>query len=716
MPEPAKKEPRIVIVRRTKEGKEIPIGQNVPKVAGEVEKEEQKKKEAKTEDPKKSEEKKVEPKKPDGDKPTKKATETLKKFSESKLPEKSRSGGSSISEEEFKQHRESMKPAKAGMGYSRADQPSHKEWKQRSKELKPKEKEKVIEKPSVEAKHGYSGGSSISEEEFKQRRESMKPVKAGMGYSKQREPSEGEWQRRAKVKQFQVKQAAHQKKQQLARESILHTPSPTEGIGGKPHPLAERLKQVPLAIGQKISQAATALSEKIKGSKKQLTKPNTAVTEQPKLEKPVVNEPKKAKTDEKGPALVVPVSHQLQAPKPVSVSSAEKISPKKTPSLPTKGEEHMPDAFEARGWTKSMWLLKAMFELSKARRPSISSFSSKGTTPTRPSTGMKPISTESAKPARMGMRPSPQTDIVKPARPATHEGPSKASFKTQEPSVKLSDVSNRTKTGAGGDETEATSKEVQLGRAKEAITKIKGKAEQFRQKQSEVKQKQEQNKLLISKPEESTKLTIKKPIQQEGKPEDKPESKPEGKLVEGKEKKKGPLAGAAFGEGYALGSIIGQETGASRTGGTTPVTMGTQFGLQKLQQLSTPGAGGGPGYFPKMGAGGPRLVGTASTSSKSIEAGKGVRLVPNPSLPTTKGVRLVPDTIPEVKKDFGYGGKGEVESFVSKPSTLPMLTPKERSQERVDKKDREKRLKLYVDAANFPKKENVGKGLYIRCQ
>jgi len=72
------------------------------------------------------------------------------------------------------------------------------------------------------------------------------------------------------------------------------------------------------------------------------------------------------------------------------------------------------------------------------------------------------------------------------------------------------------------------------------------------------------------------------------------------------------FAAPKFGEGYAIGSIIGQETGSSPIGGTTPVTIGTQYGLQKLQQTSTPGAGGGQGYFPRMGAGGPRLAGTAA--------------------------------------------------------------------------------------------------------
>lgn len=80
---------------------------------------------------------------------------------------------------------------------------------------------------------------------------------------------------------------------------------------------------------------------------------------------------------------------------------------------------------------------------------------------------------------------------------------------------------------------------------------------------------------------------------------------------------KGPGATPAFGEGYAVGSIIGQETGGSRTGGTTPVTIGTQYGLTKLQQQGTPGAGGGPGYFPEIGAGGPRLSGRATTSGAS---------------------------------------------------------------------------------------------------
>jgi hypothetical protein len=112
------------------------------------------------------------------------------------------------------------------------------------------------------------------------------------------------------------------------------------------------------------------------------------------------------------------------------------------------------------------------------------------------------------------------------------------------------------------------------------------------------------------------------------------EEKP--KLSPSKASSGGQTVGPAFGEGFAAGSLIGQEAGGSHTGGTTPVTIGTQFGLMKLQQAGSKGASGGGGYFPKMAVGrGPALGSTKKTSSEVSQAALQRSLTP----PTRPGAR-----------------------------------------------------------------------------
>ena len=438
-----------------------------------------------------------------------------------------------------------------------------------------------------------SGASTPHLSEFAAAAEANKPSAAGRGYSGAKQDPFPHW---AETKMTEGMKEARQKdadrKVKVQAAPKLEAPHPAEAAkdaawkqrmgatsttGAKQESAtgaavktlknnlgAGQAKEKP-GFGDRIKQAASALSQKLHSWGQSTPKTSSA----PAAPTTTPASPSPSQTV----AATKMLSSTNSTPKMSTGSST-----KKTPKMSTgSAASSLPDAFAERHWDiqKALRMLAEMSDLLKAaRRPQGSMGRA---TPGRP--GVK-----SARP-QMGA-----------SAPSMGSGPRPAAAPESKPGEAIVAKMNK--------------------KNPPAMSSPKPEAQESTIKP--VTEKPSTNEPAAPHPEAGA------PIPQEG------SAKPEAGAANTKQEQKpkmgstasGSSPGPAFGEGFAVGSIIGQETGGSRTGGTTPFTIGTQYGLQKLQQHSTPNAGGGQGYFPRMGAGGPRLQGTATGAGGGGGSGK----------------------------------------------------------------------------------------------